>query len=210
VSIQEFSRDIEIEFKSKILYRLESVQPVIEYFKKWNIQNVNGYYVSNLTHTDIIETIFSRLEKWINVCCCNTSGYEYNIIHGDCQFSNTIISGDGNIRFIDPRGYFGKTMFYGSAYYDYSKVIYALTGYDAFNAAENYFFNEENHNIELNIKDEINQYASIFAEKGINLDICICMAIVHWLGLASYCSNNVLKCIAAYYNAFYLFKKYVH
>ena len=60
---------------------------------------------------------------------------KFYLIHGDCTFHNMMIETDG-VRpiLIDPRGYFGKTKFYGDIDYDWAKLYYSVVGdYDQFN-----------------------------------------------------------------------------
>ena len=60
---------------------------------------------------------------------------EFYLIHGDCTFHNMMIETDG-VRpiLIDPRGYFGKTKFFGDVDYDWAKLYYSVVGdYDQFN-----------------------------------------------------------------------------
>ena len=55
------------------------------------------------------------------------------------NFSNIIVNTDDKIKLIDPRGYFGKSYIYGIKEYDYSKLIFALSGYDEFNNKDYYW-----------------------------------------------------------------------
>lgn len=58
----------------------------------------------------------------------------FPLIHGDCTFSNIMLREDHTPVFIDPRGYFGNTEFYGDAAYDWVKIYYSLiSNYDQFN-----------------------------------------------------------------------------
>jgi len=135
---------------------------------------------------------------------------EYCLIHGDCQFSNTLYNEIHNkIYFIDPRGYFGNTLFFGIKEYDYSKVLYAISGYDNFNNNDKYYFTFENDNLNTNIiTDNIFNYKDVFEKYNVDFDLCMCMMIIHWFGLCSYNKNNVNKCITSYYQALYFYKIY--
>ena len=59
----------------------------------------------------------------------------FHLIHGDCTFHNMMIETETvNPVLIDPRGYFGKTKFYGDIDYDWAKLYYSVVGnYDQFN-----------------------------------------------------------------------------
>ena len=59
---------------------------------------------------------------------------DFCFVHGDCTFSNMMLNSHGKVILIDPRGYFGKTQYYGDPLYDWAKVYYSLAGrYDSFN-----------------------------------------------------------------------------
>jgi hypothetical protein len=61
----------------------------------------------------------------------------YNVIHGDCTFSNSLIDNKNQVWFIDPRGIFGKTKVYGDARYDWAKFYYSAVGnYDKINSKQ--------------------------------------------------------------------------
>ena len=59
----------------------------------------------------------------------------FYLIHGDNTFHNIMIETQ-SVRpiLLDPRGYFGKTKFYGDVDYDWAKLYYSIVGdYDQFN-----------------------------------------------------------------------------
>jgi tRNA A-37 threonylcarbamoyl transferase component Bud32 len=59
---------------------------------------------------------------------------KYYFTHGDLNGSNVLYNEETkDIKFIDPRGYFGETKMLGLKEYDYAKVLYCLLGYDQFN-----------------------------------------------------------------------------
>lgn len=61
----------------------------------------------------------------------------YNVIHGDCTFSNSLIDVKNQVWFIDPRGIFGKTKVYGDIRYDWAKFYYSAVGnYDKINSKQ--------------------------------------------------------------------------
>ena len=58
-------------------------------------------------------------------------GMELVPIHGDCVFSNIMLSNDNSLKFIDMRGKVGDTLtIYGDRYYDYAKIYQSVIGYD--------------------------------------------------------------------------------
>ena len=178
-------KDILYESYDKILIRLEKIKPLLNYFSY--IKKVNNIEIST----------FDNMIQHIKSILISTIPSEYCMIHGDCQFSNIMYSMEDKIFFIDPRGYFGNSM-YGDRDYDYAKVLYALTGYDNFNNDELFSVNIDNDNITFEIKDYYNINLSLKISERIKAWV-----VVRWLGLAQYNSNNVIKCIVSYYNAFY-------
>jgi len=198
VSSRTVEEDLAIEFNIKIKDRLSKVQPLIQYFGKiTHVNNIELTYSVN----HIIEDLYSTIRNGL----VNNNTQVYNLLHGDCNFSNIFID-SGKISFIDPRGYFGKTSMLGNKYYDYSKVLYALSGYDNFNDLENYYFTLDNGNIDLRLPyNDINKYKDIFIEHGLDWNICRSMCILHWLGLSQYISNNIYKSVGAYYIAVYMY-----
>jgi D-arabinose 5-phosphate isomerase GutQ/beta-phosphoglucomutase-like phosphatase (HAD superfamily) len=196
VSEDVFINDLSIEFNTKIKDRLLKIKPIILYFQ--NIKYVNSIqiiYDTKYIINDLYKRIYNNLIG---------SKQRYTLIHGDCQFSNTMLK-DGTVIFIDPRGYFGKTFLFGNENYDFSKVLYALSGYDTFNSRHNYSFDIDNNNLILDFVENLQKYEQIFTANGIDWNTCLYMCVLHWFGLSEYISNNILKSSAAYYYAIYLY-----
>lgn len=58
-------------------------------------------------------------------------GYKSVMIHGDCVFSNILLTTVEDIKFVDVRGIVGtKKTCYGLSLYDYAKIYQSLIGYD--------------------------------------------------------------------------------
>ena len=194
---ETYNNDIKIEFYDKIINRLNEIKPLIHFIKP---EKVNNMSINN----DIVFILNNSYKKIVDKLKNNN---QYNLIHGDCQFSNILYNEITNdICFIDPRGYYGNTFFYGIKEYDYSKLLYALSGYDDFNNDNKYYFSYENSNLNTNINcDNIFKYRYLFEEYNIDFELCLYMVIIHWLGLASYNKNNINKCISAYCQGLYLY-----
>ena len=198
VPTSRLEEDLAIECNIKIKERLSKIRPFIEYFGK--ITHVNGVEIGCSVDT-MIEELYATIRGGL----LGTDDHVYNLLHGDCNFSNVCID-SGKISFIDPRGYFGKTSMIGNRYYDYSKVLYALSGYDHFNDVDNYYFTVDEGRIDLRLPSiDITTYKEIFIEHGLDWTICRSMCILHWLGLSQYISNNIYKSVGAYYMAAYLY-----
>lgn len=195
-----FENDIEIEFLLKIQNRLQKIQPLIDHFGK--ITKING--INIIFSIDyIVVDLYKKIKGYL--LTQESEFYNYNILHGDCNFSNAFINQD-KITFIDPRGNFGNTFLYGHKYYDYSKILYALSGYDIFNDIENYCFDINNDEIDLKMPNKnIEIYKSNFINRHLDWNVCRYMCIIHWLGLSQYFSNNIYKSIAAFYYGIFLY-----
>jgi hypothetical protein len=193
--IETTQLDLDYEFRDKITERYIDIHELLKCFE---IKYINGLKIE-ISLTKMLDELNHNIFEYFK------GKIKYSIIHGDCQFSNILFK-DSEIKFIDPRGYFGNTLIYGLKEYDYSKIVYALTGYDEFNNNLNYLnIKDENISIDVNIDLESIKYIS--EKKNIPLKILLDMAIIHWLGLAQYNKNNITKCINSYYTGIYLFIK---
>ena len=84
---------------------------------------------------------------------------QFQFIHGDSTFSNLLVKSDLSVYFIDPRGYFGRTLLYGDPFYDWAKLYYSIAGnYDQFNA-KNFQLDIHADGIGLSVKS--NGYESL-------------------------------------------------
>lgn len=185
-------KDLNYEFNEKIKSRIKDIRPLLDLFEITHINN------RKILHTfdHIVEHLWSNIGR-INVTT-------YNVIHGDCQFSNIMYDGT-TFKFIDFRGYFGYTKIFGIKEYDISKIMYALSGYDDFNNCPMHL-NIDDKNITINIQTKLDLYINIF---GTDKKILLSMMIMHWFGLSQYIKNDIAKSIMAYYNAIYLYHLYI-
>lgn len=127
----------------------------------------------------------------------------FTLIHGDSTFSNTLIDTDLNIKFIDPRGYFGKVKIYGDEYYDYAKLYYSVVGnYDQFNNKKftlDILDNEVKLSIESNgFENQENELFSLIPNCNIK-KIKLLHAII-WLSLSTYAWEDYDSICGAFYN----------
>lgn len=201
VTADAFLRDTRKEFVRKIYSRYNEIAPLLDHFAP-KIRSVNGIPIDTEL-LPILSDLFARI--------MSKPLTQYSLIHGDIQFSNAILCDDQNIIFIDPRGYYGDTSMMGHPYYDFSKILYALSGYDEFNTCQDFQINITDGNFTCNgaYGDTFMQYRSCYEKHGLDWDMCVVMMTVHWLGLAQYLSNDALKSVAAYYIGIYIYHKYV-
>ena len=76
------------------------------------------------------DVIWEKIKSYIEKSICEDKFY---FIHGDLCFSNILygvndITNDVILKFIDPRGVFGKTKFFGDSYYDLAKISHSCNG----------------------------------------------------------------------------------
>ncbi len=196
----EFKWNLMYESIGKIKERLKDVEKIIESVGK--IEYVNGRRIGSIDN--LFEKIKKIIEEYYEFNNENKE-YKYNIIHGDLNFSNIMIENNSKkIKFIDPRGYFGKSKVYGCKEYDYAKILYGIYGYDYFQSTFNFQpigYNKFDKTLNFIIpKININKE---FINKHFQ-KIHYAFLIVIWLGLAQYTKNNYWKCICSYYYALYL------
>ena len=190
-----FFNDIKKEIYDKVITRKKSIDDLLNYFGE--IQYVNDIKI--LPFEVVLEKCKNIIINYYNTL----NNFEYNIILGDCNFSNILINPNNinDIIFIDPRGYFGDTSIFGLKEYDYSKILYAISGYDLFNS--NYFNIDNINNKSLNFKIESIDFDKKIINKYFN-KVHKAFMIIHWLCLADYNKNNIWKCLVSYYNGLYL------
>lgn len=102
-------------YLDKTFARLEKVRGLVP-FANDEFITVNGRKCRNVFYCrEKLQEEFDKLkpEKFV-------------FLHGDCTFSNLMLREDKEPVLIDPRGYFGKTEFYGDAAYDWAKLYYSL------------------------------------------------------------------------------------
>lgn len=76
------------------------------------------------------DVIWEKIKSYIETSICDD---KFHFIHGDLCFSNILygvndITNDVILKFIDPRGVFGKTKFFGDSYYDLAKISHSCNG----------------------------------------------------------------------------------
>jgi hypothetical protein len=88
--------------------------------------------------------IWAIIKEYINGLCPK----KFVLFHGDLCFSNILyginpITSDVILKFIDPRGVYGRTKYYGDQNYDYAKIFHSCHGgyeffiYDQFDIETN-------------------------------------------------------------------------
>lgn len=129
-----------------------------EYKKLLNID-----FFNNIKHKNIVlnsknllpfETIWDKIKT-----LCEYKVDDFYFIHGDLCFSNILYGNNPHtndiiLKFIDPRGVYGNTKFYGDVYYDLAKISHSCSG------GYEFFINDMFEIVEKN-----NQYNLVYYTK---------------------------------------------
>ena len=192
-AIPAVKEDVQATYLTKTFARLDSVKNLIPFANDEFIK-INGHYYHN--------PFFEK--QTIEELALQYMPQEFNLIHGDCTFSNLMFD---TFRMqpvmIDPRGYFGNTLLYGDADYDWAKLYYSLAGnYDQFNLHK-FTLDIRAHEAEITIKSNgwedmqeafFEQIAPASRRK-----IKFLHALI-WLSLTSYAWEDYDSICGAFYN----------
>lgn len=136
----------------------------------------------------------------------------FHFIHGDCTFHNMMIETEG-VRpiLIDPRGYFGKTQFYGDVDYDWAKLYYSVVGdYDQFNR-KNFSLEIREQDVELEIMS--NNWKGLeedfFALSGADRKKVKLLHAIIWLSLTTYAWEDYDAICGAFYKGLLELQEYL-
>ena len=125
----------------------------------------------------------------------------YNIIHGDCTFSNTLVDDSGKVWLIDPRGTFGSTKIYGDKRYDWAKFYYSASGnYDSINSKQfevSIISDYVNLEIKSNGYEEMSDY--IISRSGMSKKEMLLINSTIWLSLTGYVKEDIDAAMYAFY-----------
>ena len=170
VSKEIFERDLRKEIVSKVLKRCDGIHTYL--------QNYNREKLSEL------------LERTYNVILEYEPNdtVEYCICHGDLNASNVMVNKKTReIKYIDPRGYFGDTFLYGWPAYDFAKILYGLNGYDNFNLSAMIY-----------LEDEPSRHSLYGKIEYLNNPLYKILVGVIYIALAGYICQDVMKANIAY------------
>ena len=183
--------DCEDNYITKTFDRLKKVEDLVPFAKKQyitinNKKCINIFYVKD----EIINDIKNMYPK------------EFHFIHGDCTFHNIMIETEGvKPILIDPRGYFGKTKYYGDVDYDWAKLYYSLVGdYDQFNR-KNFSLEIKEDSVDLEIiSNNWKSLENVFFElTGANKNKIKLLHSIIWLSLTTYAWEDYDAICGAFY-----------
>ncbi len=183
-------------YLDKTFMRLEKVRDLVP-FANDKIITVNGRKCRNVFFCkDKLREEFEKLKP-----------DKFVFLHGDCTFSNLMLRNDNEPVLIDPRGYFGKTEFYGDAAYDWAKLYYSVIGnYDQFNL-KRFELDINAKDVELKIQssgwETLEEYFfKLLKDEVTKRQIKLIHAII-WLSLTTYAWQDYDSICGAFYNGIY-------
>lgn len=190
-SIKKFNNECKEVYYSKSISRVEEVKNIIKFIDQ-SVIIINGKKCLNpIVHIEQFETSLKDIFTLD----------EYNVIHGDPTFSNTLVDSNNQIWLIDPRGVFGSTLVYGDRRYDWAKLYYSAVGnYDSINSKK-FKVNIIDSEVNLDIHDNGYQdYGDMIVERSEiekqNLEL------IHasiWLSLTGYVKEDIDAVLFSFY-----------
>lgn len=197
--IKDTAEDLEAsiwsEFYTAIDKRVQPCMPMIQAVLSQHpeIRTVEGMRISSY------DKLLATVHDWVQAKL-DSNWFEFGVTHGDPNTDNSMISKDG-IRFVDPRGYFGKlkTLGYGVKQYDLAKFIYGFSGYSKLNSAEYIAMRVDDSNLEFYVgPKELTGITGVnLFDMNVSKDIKVLVGII-WVKLTSYIINDPMKSVAAY------------
>lgn len=133
---------------------------------------------------------------------------KFELLHGDCTFSNMLLKQGTTPVMIDPRGYFGFTELYGDPAYDWVKLYYSVVGnYDQFNLKRFTLKIEEDEvllEIQSNHWEEMeDEFFTLLDGQVTRKQMKLLHAII-WLSLTTYAWEDYDSICGAFYNGLLL------
>jgi hypothetical protein len=185
VTLDEYIKQIKLETIDKIVSRLCSV-PFFEY--------VNGVKVISLE--EALKKFTFRLNTYV------PDKLEFCLIHGDLNFGNILVK-NNDIKFIDPRGYFGELHDgTGPKEYDTAKLYFSLSGYDSFYETSDFDYTSYESSIEFTM-------SPVDDSRFHRDDFETALMVTIWLAASKYLEHEPNKMVASYYYGLYLATKYL-
>lgn len=186
VEFLDVQEDYEEEFVNKVLRRCDSIKGMLVKYDRDELERLLTEALNILYH-----------DKCKIGVMPNTT---YSLIHGDLNGSNVMYNETtGDVKFIDPRGYFGKTKMFGPEEYDFAKILYFLSGYDIFNKSR-VIYNDWKFDWECVLDVEFTP------DKLMQWNLHIIVGII-WIALAQYIAQDIMKANLAYEHGVELLKE---
>ena len=198
-SLESAPVDVEsyhVAYLDKTYDRLKKVRDLVP-FANDPVVTVNGKKCRNIFyHEDEVEKLVMQYVPT-----------EFQLIHGDCTFSNTMLRHDTDPVLIDPRGYFGNTELFGDPAYDWVKLYYSLvSNYDQFNLKRfSLEINESDVKLDIasnNWENMEGYFFDLLDGEVTRRQMKILLAIT-WLSLTTYAWEDYDSICGAFYNGLY-------
>ena len=177
--------------------RVSEVGFLLKYINQ-SVIRINGKYCQNPIHN------LSVFEDYVSgIVDVN----EYNVIHGDPSFSNSLIDKDNQIWLIDPRGSFGNTKIYGDRRYDWAKLYYSAVGnYDSMNSKKFSVKISDIPEVELEIASNgYEEYGEMILERsGMSQREMDLIHATLWLSLTGYVKEDIEAALFSFYMGCYI------
>ncbi len=193
--------DCESNYVTKTFDRLAKVRDLVPFAQSENVV-INGKKCAN---------IFAVKDKIIADMRAMYPSKFY-LTHGDNTFHNMMIETNG-VRpiLLDPRGYFGKTKFYGDVDYDWAKLYYSVVGdYDQFNRKN---FSLEIHDDCVDLEIVSNNWKDVeddfFALTGADRRKIKLLHAIIWLSLTTYAWEDYDAICGAFYKGLFELQRYL-
>lgn len=183
-------------YVTKTFERLAKVRDLIPYADQRKIV-INGRQCRNVY---FYQNEFEQRLSGLNAA-------KFQLLHGDCTFSNLMLDGGLNPVMIDPRGYFGFTRYYGDPAYDWAKLYYSLVGnYDQFNNKK-FKLNIHQGEVQLQIEssgwEQLEPYFFELLKEEVSIEQIKLIHAVIWLSLTTYAWEDYDSICGAFYNGLY-------
>lgn len=183
-------------YLDKTYDRLKKVRNLVPFANAPTV-TVNGKVCRNIFyHHDEVEKLVMQYAP-----------REFVLLHGDCTFSNMMLRNDSEPVLIDPRGYFGKTEFFGDVAYDWVKLYYSLfSNYDQFNL-KRFSLDIEDKEVKLEIGsnnwENMEEYFFELLDGEVTRRQMKILLAITWLSLTTYAWEDYDSICGAFYNGLY-------
>jgi aminoglycoside phosphotransferase len=180
-------------YLGKTFDRLKKVQDLVPFARNASVK-INGKNCRNIFYCS------DAIEKMV----MDFAPKKFVLIHGDPTFSNIVLKNGKTPIFIDPRGYFGKTEFFGDVAYDWVKLYYSLvSNYDQFNTKQ-FELSILDDEVELKIASSHwenleETFFDLIGNEISRKQMKILLAII-WLSLTTYAWEDYDSICGAFYN----------
>lgn len=190
------SNKVEVPFTTFMndLYR-EVVDKIIERCDK--IPNM----ILNYNKSKMIKLLVNAYSILLDTTPTTENGnVMYYFCHGDVHNSNIMINPNTlDIKFIDPRNYFGRTSNLGNLDYEFAKLLYSILGFDHINNNKLVYLADE-----VEVEKHISDVSFL---NNINYKI---WSAITFIGLAGYTCGDIMRCNIAYDYGMKLIEQYIN